>query len=112
MGSNVASAILRLTRLKGYGKGSAVQIKVYGTTSSGKSGNPALSTDGYVLGAIDNGQTADFALPAALATGLGNGTYNGIVLYADDTSAMGGKTYSSNYARLSAEAPLTITWTT
>ena len=112
VGSNVASAILRLTRLKGYGKGSAVQIKVYGTTSTGKSGNPALSTDGYVLGTIDNGQTADFALPAALATGLGNGTYKGIVLYADDTSAMSGKTYSSNYARLSADAPLTITWTT
>lgn len=112
VGSNVASAVLRLTRLKGYGKGSAVQVKVYGTTATGKSGNPALSTDGYVLGTIDEGQTADFALPAALATGLGNGTYKGIILYADDTSAMSGKTYSSNYARLSAEAPLTITWTT
>lgn len=112
VGSNVASAILRLTRLKGYGKGSAVQVKVYGTTSSGKSGNPALSTEGYVLGNVDNGQTADFALPAALATGLGNGTYKGIVLYADDTSAMGGKTYSTNYARFAAAAPLTITWTT
>lgn len=112
VGSNVASAVLRLTRLKGYGKGSAVQVKVYGTTATGKSGNPALSTDGYVLGTIDNGQTADFALPAALASGLGNGTYKGIVLYADDTSAMSGKTYSSNYARLSADAPLTITWTT
>lgn len=108
----VKSAILKLTRLKNYGKGSAVQVKVYGTTSAGKSGNPALSTEGYVLGTIDGGQTADFALPEALATGLGNGTYKGIVLYADDTSAMGGKTYSSNYARLSAEAPLTITWTT
>lgn len=112
VGSNVASAILRLTRLKGYGKGSAVQVKVYGTTSSGKSGNPALSTEGYVLGNIDNGQTADFSLPAALAAGLGNGTYKGIILYADDTSAMSGKTYSSNYARFAADAPLTITWTT
>lgn len=112
VGSNVASAILRLTRLKGYGKGSAVQVKVYGTTATGKSGNPALSTEGYVLGTVDNGQTADFALPAALATGLGNGTYKGIVLYADDTSAMGGKTYSTNYARFAAAAPLTITWTT
>ena len=112
VGSNVASAILRLTRLKGYGKGSAVQVKVYGTTSSGKSGNPALSTEGYVLGNIDNGQTADFALPATLATGLGDGTYKGILLYADDTSAMGKKNYSSNYARFAAAAPLAITWTT
>lgn len=112
VGSNVASAILRLTRLKGYGKGSAVQVKVYGTTSTGKSGNPALSTEGYVLGTIDNGQTADFALPAALATGLGNGTYKGIILYAGDTSVMGKKDYSTNYARFAADAPLTITWTT
>lgn len=108
----VKSAILKLTRLKNYGKGSAVQVKVYGTTSAGKSGNPALSTEGYVLGNVDEGQTADFALPEALAIGLGNGTYKGIILYADDTSAMSGKTYSSNYARFAADAPLTITWTT
>ena len=108
----VKSAILKLTRLKNYGKSSAVQVKVYGTTSAGKSGNPALSTEGYVLGTIDGGQTAEFALPAALATGLGNGTYKGIILYADDTSAMSGKTYSTNYARFAADAPLTITWTT
>lgn len=108
----VKSAILKLTRLKNYGKGSAVQVKVYGTTSAGKSGNPALSTEGYVLGTIDGGQTAEFALPAALATGLGNGTYKGIVLYADDTTALHGKTYSTNYARFTTAAPLTITWTT
>lgn len=108
----VKSAILKLTRLKNYGKGSAVQVKVYGTTAAGKSGNPALSTEGYVLGTIDGGQTADFALPEALATGLGNGTYKGIVLYADDTTVLHGKTYSTNYARFTTAAPLTITWTT
>ena len=108
----VKSAILKLTRLKNYGKGSAVQVKVYGTTSAGKSGNPALSTEGYVLGTIDGGQTSDFALPEALATGLGNGTYKGIVLYADDTTVLHGKTYSTNYARFTTDAPLTITWTT
>lgn len=108
----VKSAILKLTRLKNYGKGAPVQVKVYGTTSAGKSGNPALSTEGYVLGTIDGGQTADFALPEALAIGLGNGTYKGIVLYADDTTVLHGKTYSTNYARFTAAAPLTITWTT
>ena len=108
----VKSAILKLTRLKNYGKGAPVQVKVYGTTAAGKSGNPALSTEGYVLGNVDEGQTADFALPEALATGLGNGTYKGIILYADDTSVMGKKDYSTNYARFAAAAPLTITWTT
>lgn len=108
----VKSAILKLTRLKNYGKGAPVQVKVYGTTAAGKSGNPALSTEGYVLGTIDGGQTAEFALPAALATGLGNGTYKGIILYADDTTVLHGKTYSTNYARFTTAAPLTITWTT
>ena len=108
----VKSAILKLTRLKNYGKGAPVQVKVYGTTAAGKSGNPALSTEGYVLGTIDGGQTAEFALPEALATGLGNGTYKGIILYADDTSVMGKKDYSTNYARFAADVPLTITWTT
>lgn len=108
----VKSAILKLTRLKNYGKGAPVQVKVYGTTSADKSGNPALSTEGYVLGNVDEGQTSDFALPEALATGIGNGTYKGIILYADDTSVMGKKDYSTNYARFAADAPLTITWTT
>ena len=108
----VKSAILKLTRLKNYGKGAPVQVKVYGTTSADKSGNPALSTEGYVLGTIDGGQTSDFALPEVLATGLGSGTYKGIILYADDTSVMGKKDYSTNYARFAADAPLTITWTT
>lgn len=108
----VKSANLKLTRLKNYGKGAPVQVKVYGTTAAGKSGNPALSTEGYVLGNVDEGQTAEFALPAALATGLVNGTYKGIILYADDTTALHGKTYSTNYARFAAAAPLTITWTT
>ena len=107
----VKSAILKLTRLKNYGKGAPVQVKVYGTTAAGKSGNPALSTEGYVLGTIDNGQTAEFALPENLAAGLGNGTYKGIVLYADDTTALHGKTYSTNFARFSADAGLTLTWT-
>lgn len=107
----VKSAILKLTRLKNYGKGAPVQVKVYGTTAAGKSGNPALSTEGYVLGTIDNGQTAEFALPENLAAGLGNGTYKGIVLYADDTTVLHGKTYSTNYARFSADASLTFTWT-
>ena len=108
----VKSAILKLTRLKNYGKGAPVQVKVYGTVNSGKSGNPALSTEGYVLGTIDGGQTAEFALPEALAAGLGNGTYKGLVLYADDTTALSGKSYSTNYARFSTDASLTLTWTT
>ena len=74
------------------------------TAFSGLDGVAAMLADALVT-------VAAFALPAALATGLGNGTYKGIVLYADDTTALHGKTYSTNFARFSADASLTITWT-
>lgn len=108
-GATLKTISLTLTRLK-FGKGASVQVKVYGTTSTGKSGNPALSTDAFVLGAIEYNTTATFALPAGLAEGLFNGTYHGIILYADDTGVMGGKNYSTNYATFSPAVPLSITY--
>lgn len=108
-GATLKTISLTLTRLK-FGKGAPVQVKAYGTTSTGKSGNPALSTDAFVLGTIDYNATATFALPAGLAEGLFNGTYHGIILYADDTGVMGGKNYSTNYATFSPTAPISITY--
>ena len=63
-----------------------------------------------MLGAIDYNATATFALPAALAEGLFNGNYHGIILYADDTGVMSGKNYSTNYATFSPTAPIAITY--
>lgn len=108
-GATLKTISLTLTRLK-FGKGAPVQVKAYGTTSTGKSGNPALSTDAFVLGAIGYNATATFALPAGLAEGLFNGTYHGIILYADDTGVMSGKNYSTNYATFSPTAPISITY--
>lgn len=108
-GATLKTISLTLTRLK-FGKGAPVQVKAYGTTSAEKSGNPALSTDAFVLGTIDYNTTATFALPAGLAEGLFNGTYHGIILYADDTGVMSGKNYSTNYATFSPAAPLSITY--
>lgn len=108
-GATLKTISLTLTRLK-FGKGAPVQVKAYGTTSAEKSGNPALSTDAFVLGTIDYNTTATFALPAGLAEGLFNGTYHGIILYADDTGVMSSKNYSTNYATFSPAAPLSITY--
>ena len=107
---------LTIYRDAGYGKGSAVTVKAYGTAATGKSGNPALTSGPYTLGDIENGVSQTWDLPSALVTGLANGTLKGILFYADDTSVMSGKTYSTNYARLSGvggTAPvLAVTYST
>lgn len=115
-GASVSAMRLTLKRMAGYGKGDDVIIKAYGTASDPRSGQPALSSAGYVLGTIGDGKTKTFDFPAALVTGLAVGTYKGIVLYADDTSVLSGKTYSTNYARMEGTdgtAPkLAVTYTT
>ncbi len=98
-GATVSAMQLSLKRIAGYGKGEAVSVKAYGTGSSARSGQPGLTSSGYTLGTIGEGVTKTFDLPAALVTGLAAGTYKGIVLYADDTGVLSGKTYSTNYAR-------------
>ena len=99
-GATVSSMKLTIKRMAGYGKGDEVTVKAYGTASTARTGAPALSSSGYVLGAIGEGATKTLDLPTALVTGLANGTYKGLVLYSDDTSVLSGKTYSANYARV------------
>ena len=115
-GATVTAMRLTLKRTSGYGKGANVTLKAYGTNSNARSGQPALTKGPYTLGVINQGQTKTFDLPAALVTALANGTVKGIVLYADDTSVLSGKTYSTNYARFDGTdgtAPkLAVTFTT
>ena len=98
-GATVSGMRLTLSRISGYGKGADVDVKAYATVSDARNGAPALTAGSYALGTIGEGKTKTFDLPAALVTGLKAGTYKGIVLYADDTTVLSGKTYSSNYAR-------------
>ncbi|MGI6239181.1 MAG: hypothetical protein ACOYI5_06095 [Christensenellales bacterium] len=98
-GAPVMEMQLTIKRMAGFGQGGKVTAKVYGTSSNARSGQPALTTAGFALGEIGEGQTRTWDLPVAIRTGLANGTLKGIVLYADDTGTMSGKTYSANYAR-------------
>ena len=98
-GATVSGMRLTLARISGYGKGADVDVKAYGTASNARNGAPALTAGSYELGTIGEGKTKTFDLPDALVTGLKSGAYKGIVLFADDTSVLSGKTYSSNYAR-------------
>ena len=98
-GATVSGMRLTLSRISGYGKSADVDVKAYATASDARNGAPALTAGSYELGTIGEGKTKTFDLPDALVTGLKSGTYKGIVLYADDTTVLSGKTYSSNYAR-------------
>jgi hypothetical protein len=98
-GAAVSAMTLTLTRAADVGVGDSVTVKAYGTSSGARSGAPALTSSGYALGEILNGKTKTFNLPAAQVAGLADGSYKGIVLRADDTSVLPGKTYSGNYAK-------------
>lgn len=90
-GAVISKLTLRLRRVEGYGKGGAVNVKIYGTTSPAKSGAPAVEGSA-VTGTIGSGKTKTFDVTSLKA-------YSGFVLYADDTAAVSGKKYSANYAR-------------
>lgn len=94
-GATITKLTLRLRRVEGYGKGSAVDVRIYGTTADAKSGDPAASgkiSSSYVSGSMEPGKTRTFDVTSLKA-------YTGFVLYAADTAVLSGKSYSTNYAR-------------
>lgn len=106
-GRTVKSASLRLHRVHGSGKASAVQVTARGLTLTSASGlvpndagNSVYGGVSAVLGKIANDETVDFALPVALVNALISGSIDGFALYAGETSASSNRAYSSNYCRL------------
>lgn len=113
-GATITKLTLRLRRVEGYGKGSAVDVRIYGTTASAKSGDPAASgkiSSSYVSGTIEPGKTKTFDVTSLKA-------YTGFVLYAADNAVLSGKSYSTNFARFTGTGGgddtipmLTVTYT-
>ncbi|MBR4442520.1 MAG: hypothetical protein IKS52_04540 [Clostridia bacterium] len=114
----ILSATLTLTRATGVGDSAAVSVRLYTQTSATSSptisGNPtSVKTDHGVIGSINQGETASFAIPAAAAQAIAGGA--GIMLLSDDTTMWMGRAYSRNYASMDGVgdngAPvLTVTW--
>ena len=105
-GKTVRSATLRLHRVSGSGKSSAVQVTARGLTLTGASGTVPNSTSAAVygglsamLGTIGNGETVALALPVNLVNALISGSINGIALYAGETAQTGNRGFSANYCR-------------
>lgn len=105
-GKTVRSATLRLHRVSGSGRSSAVQVTARGLTLTGASGTVPNSTSAEVygglsamLGTIGNGETVALALPVNLVNALISGSINGIALYAGETAQTGNRGFSANYCR-------------
>ena len=105
-GKTVRSATLRLHRVSGSGRSSAVQVTARGLTLTGASGTVPNSTSAAVygglsamLGTIGNGETVAMALPVNIVNALVSGSINGIALYAGETAQTGNRGFSANYCR-------------
>ena len=105
---NIQSAVLGLHRYKDAGKGSEVDVTLYGSAAAFGS-QPSLGTK-YL-------ERADAAAPDATVSfdvteavrALANGTIKQLVLYTGETTVRSGKVYSSNYAMFD-RAALKITY--
>ena len=97
-GNTIAAATLTLRRLSG-GAGSSITVRLKTVTVSSASGNPATgATDYGAIGTIEQGQTAAFSLPVAAVQAIASGNAKGFMLYSDDSSNWGDRSFSRNYA--------------
>ena len=97
-GKTIAAATLTLRRLSG-GAGSGVTVRLKTVTVSSASGDPNNSATDYgAIGTIEQGQTAAFSLPVAAVQAIASGNAKGFMLYSDDSSNWGDRSFSRNYA--------------
>ena len=78
-----------------------MRLKTVTTSYNGgsPSGNPnSDATDYGAIGTIEQGQTATFSLPVAAVQAIASGNAKGFMLYSDDSSNWGDRTFSRNYA--------------
>ena len=103
--TTVKQATIRLTAQRYVGRGVAVEVHLYGTTTeyAGRNGPPVLVNyegGGYgVIGTATPGETTTISIPIEAAADLASGAINGLVLYSDDETLYGNRNYSRNYMR-------------
>ena len=112
-GKTIRSATLTIKRIAGAGKSSAVNVTLYTSPVTGKSGNPTTGAVSLgTLGKAANGESVIVTLPTSAIGVIAAG--GALMLDPGDTVNASGKRYSSNYARFEgtdASAPvLTVTY--
>ena len=112
-GKTIKSATLTIKRIAGAGKSSAVNVTLYTSPVTGKSGKPTTGAVSLgTLGKAANGESVIVTLPTSAIGVIAAG--GALMLDPGDTVNASGKRYSSNYARFEgtdASAPvLTVTY--
>ena len=94
----IKSAALTIKRIAGAGKSSSVNVTLYTSPVTGKSGNPTTNAVSLgTLGKAGNGETVIVNLPTSAIAAIASG--GALMLDPGDTANASGKTYSANYAR-------------
>lgn len=94
----IKSATLTIKRIAGAGKSSSVNVTLYTSPVTGKSGNPTTNAVSLgTLGKAGNGETVIVNLPVSAIAAIASG--GALMLDPGDTANASNKRYSSNYAR-------------
>ena len=97
-GKTIKSATLTIKRIAGAGKSSSVNVTLYTSPVTGKSGNPATNAVSLgTLGKAGNGETVIVNLPTSAIAAIASG--GALMLDPGDTANASNKRYSANYAR-------------
>lgn len=97
-GKTIKSATLTIKRIAGAGKSSSVNVTLYTSPVTGKSGNPTTNAVGLgTLGKAGNGETVIVNLPTSAIAAIASG--GALMLDPGDTANASNKRYSANYAR-------------
>ena len=113
-GKTIISAALSMKRKTGAGKGSAVTVKICGTTATGASGTPTVGTQ-YASVSIGRNERRSVDVTSAVKA-LASGSIKGLMLYDSSTSNISSSDpYTEGYAQLygsdSGDRPvLTVTY--
>lgn len=97
-GKTIKSATLTIKRISGAGKSSAVNVTLYTSPVTGKSGKPTTGAVSLgTLGKAENGETVIVNLPTSAIAAIAAG--GALMLDPGDTANADNKRYSANYAR-------------
>ena len=97
-GKTIKSATLTIKRIAGAGKSSAVNVTLYTSPVTGKSGNPTTGAVSLgTLGKAANGESVTVTLPTSAIGVIAAG--GALMLDPGDTANASNKRYSANYAR-------------
>lgn len=106
-GKTIKSASLTVSRISGKGRSGAVDVALYTSSTTGKSGTLANFTEIGSLGSMGNGETKTFNIPTTAIAAIANGGC--FVFYTGETALVSGKQYSPHYAHFE-NAVLTVTY--